>query len=706
MKRFLKIFLFFMFSVAALSVATILGFRYWLKNNLPQYIQEKTPYNITYKDLKIRFLQGDITVSKIRISNKNPGNQGIIGLEGNIDTIYISNLGMYDALVNKTVNSDEIQLSKPNLTITLAKPSSPKKEKKKNPIVFKNMMISNGNFVINRRNGFPLLKIKKLSLSVDNLDFTEEDELRKLPFVFDDYSLKGNDFELFPDEVYKVTAKNIDTENGKLSVKDFEILPQMKLKSFQQKFPYKNLVQFEASELSFNKTELKNNRISFNEILFSQPKLTLFESKMKKKRSENNLPYELDLKNVIFQNAQFDLKDFDGKQKLSVKNINASINDFLVNGETTKGKIPFSYKDYRIKTGDILFKVNEFYQLKMNELFANKEGWQFNDFSMLPLLSRQKFSKRIKTEKDWYHIKIAETKISGIDFKFTNNQPNVNINTIDFNGVEAIIFRSKFPKDDLSRKKMYSELLRSIKFPLLVKNLNVTNSYLQYEEDNINENPAGKLIFSDFNLKAQNLNSNKGFHKTLVPISIQCKFMKTSPMNVNWSFDTARNDDFFKISGNISNLPAENINLFVQPYLNITVQGEIRQLNFNYSGNNTHIFGDMNMIHKDLKVSILDKETKQKKKFLSALVNLFVKSNSKKFPESVEVDVRRDNTKSFFNLFWRGIEEGLKKTLISKKIEQKEEKIKKTVEKVKEIKKKVDEDKETFKKKMNDRFKK
>ena len=684
----------------------ILGFRYWLKNNLPQYIQEKTPYNITYKDLKIRFLQGDITASNIKISNKNPENQEIIGLEGSIDTIYISNLGMYDALVNKTVNSDEIQLSKPNLKITLARPSTQKTEKKKNPIVFKNMLISNGDFVINRRNGFPFMKIKKLSLSIDNLDFTEEDELRKLPFVFDDYTLKGNDFELFPDEVYKVTAKNIDTEKGKLSVKDFEISPQMKLKNFQQKFPYKNLVHFEASELSFNKTALKNNRISFNEILFSQPKLTLFESKMKKKRSKKTLPYELDIENLVFQNAQFDLKDFDGKEKLSVKKINASINDFLVNEETTKGKIPFSYKNYSVKTGDVLFNINEFYQLKMSELLASKGGWQFNNFLMLPLLSRQEFNRRIKTEKDWYHIKIAETKISGINFNFTNNQPNVNVNTIDFNGVEAIIFRSKFPKDDLSRKKMYSELLRSIKFPLLVRNLNVTNSYLQYEEDNINDNPAGKLIFSDFNLNAHNLNSNKGFQKTLVPIAIQCKFMKTSPMNVNWSFDTARKDDFFKISGNISNLPAENINLFVQPYLNITVQGEIKQLNFNYSGNNTHIFGDMNMTHKDLKVSILDKETKQKKKFLSALVNLFVKSNSKKFPESVEVDVRRDNTKSFFNLFWRGIEEGLKKTLISKKIEQKEEKIKKTVEKVKEIKKKVDEDKATFKKKINDRFKK
>ena len=227
------------------------------------------------------------------------------------------------------------------------------------------------------------------------------------------------------------------SENGKLSVKDFEILPQMKLKDFQQKFPNKNLVHFEASELSFNKTALKNNRISFNEILFSQPKLTLFESKMKKKRSKKTLPYELDIENIIFKNAQFDLKDFDGKQKLSVKNINASINDFLVNEETTKGKIPFSYKDYRIKTGDILFKVNEFYQLKMSELLAIKEGWRFSNFSMLPLLSRQEFSRRIKTEKDWYNIKIAETKISGIDFKFTNNQPTVNVNKIDFNHIST-----------------------------------------------------------------------------------------------------------------------------------------------------------------------------------------------------------------------------------------------------------------------------
>ncbi len=177
-------------------------------------------------------------------------------------------------------------------------------------------------------------------------------------------------------------------------------------------------------------------------------------------------------------------------------------------------------------------------------------------------------------------------------------------------------------------------------------------------------------------------------------------------MNVNWSFDTSKIDDSFKISGNISNLPASQVNLFLKPYLNVSVEGYINRLNFDFNGNNAQIFGQMNLKHQNLKVNILDKNTKEKKKFLSAVINLVVKTNSNKFPDNVEVNVKRDPTKSFFNLFWRGIEEGLKKTLISKKIEQKEEKIKKTVEKVKEIKKKVDEDKATFKKKINDRFKK
>ncbi|MGZ5198034.1 MAG: hypothetical protein ACXWB7_08795, partial [Kaistella sp.] len=50
------------------------------------------------------------------------------------------------------------------------------------------------------------------------------------------------------------------------------------------------------------------------------------------------------------------------------------------------------------------------------------------------------------------------------------------------------------------------------------------------------------------------------------------------------------------------------------------------------------------------------------------------------YPESVAVDnVKRDPAKSFFNLFWQGIQEGLKKTLIGANVENTEKTVRNTV---------------------------
>ena len=55
--------------------------------------------------------------------------------------------------------------------------------------------------------------------------------------------------------------------------------------------------------------------------------------------------------------------------------------------------------------------------------------------------------------------------------------------------------------------------------------------------------------------------------------------------------------------------------------------------------------------------------------------------------ENVTVaNVKRDPTKSFFNLFWRGIEDGLKLTLIGKNANKTEQSIKETINSVNEIK--------------------
>ncbi|MFP3835923.1 hypothetical protein SCA31_23800, partial [Chryseobacterium sp. SIMBA_028] len=76
------------------------------------------------------------------------------------------------------------------------------------------------------------------------------------------------------------------------------------------------------------------------------------------------------------------------------------------------------------------------------------------------------------------------------------------------------------------------------------------------------------------------------------------------------------------------------------------------------------IGGNFYFNYTDMRVNFLNKNTGKEKKVLSAIANIFVKNDSKGEPSHVEVDVKRDSNKSFFNTLWQGIMEGLKKYLI------------------------------------------
>ena len=399
-----------------------------------------------------------------------------------------------------------------------------------------------------------------------------------------------------------------------------------------------------------------------------------------KKPTFDGIAFPLIVRNLQLKNSNLIL----GKSNnpLQFNDLNANLKNIEMNETTIKGKMPFKIGYYGFSTRNFNYKT-QFYRFSASLLKLNKNAAQISNFEMRPTLSRAEFIRKIPTEKDLYNLKINQISMNG-NWDFASSSPYLSASQLTLDGMNAEIFRSKIPKDDLSEKPLYSKLLRSIKMPMFIEQMTIKNSFLQYEEDTKKSDGPGKLTFDQFTMNVKNLNSGKMKGKpTLVPIQIYCRFMNVSPMNVNWSFDTANMNDAFAISGNISDLPASGINPFIEPYLKIRAIGNISDLIFNFKGNYQGLNGTLKMKHKDLRVSIL-KETGEKNKLLSAVANIFVRSDSGKYPESVLVDhVQRDKTKSFFNLFWKGIEEGLKKTLIGKNIEVTEKKVKNTVENTK-----------------------
>ncbi|WP_027382808.1 AsmA family protein [Epilithonimonas caeni] len=692
LKKLLKITAIVLGSVLILIVLLNIGFSLWLKYKLPDYLKTKTPYEITYESLNVEILSGSISANQIKIKTKQPNNLETIALDGSLDNLNISRLSIIEFLRNNQIEANSIKLINPNLKVRLANPRTGKNKKNPNPFTIKNIEIKKGNIEVYKSENTKFFSASNFDLDVKNLSLNQNPD--ELPFALDGYKISANQFYAQISDVYSLNSSELKTVNGELTINDFELKPLIDFKNWEQNFKtQKTLYDIKSKSISFNDLIFNKTKLSFKNAQVIDPIFILQnrDSKIVRQNKEKS-NFNIDFENFDIKNGQFSILRPNGKKSLSLAKFDANLKGFLMDEETSKNKIPFTYKDYKVSGNQFFYDAGKYYNMDLSSFEMTSQNIDLKNFKLKPKVSRAEFVRMIPMENDLFDISANRVQLLGLNWKFENDKPNINLKNAKLTNVDANIFRSKIPKDNPKEKLLYSKLLRTIKFPLIIENLNLIQSKLVYEEDTPDSHGPGKVIFTNFNMDVKNLNSNKQKGgNTKVPIMINCKFMDVSPMKVNWNFNTADMRDNFTIGGSIHNLPAVDINPFIKPYLNVSATGTITSLNFDFKGNNDIMNGKFRIAHKDLKVSLLDKKTREKKKFLSAVVNLVVRKDSKQFPESVDVYVERNKERSFFNLFWKGIEDGLKKTLISINVDKVKENVEDVKETVKETKKKIKE---------------
>ncbi|PQA90087.1 hypothetical protein B0A69_21290 [Chryseobacterium shigense] len=575
----------------------------------------------------------------------------------------------------------------------------PKKaEKKLNfEINLEDIKLTNASILINQPDGNRLLSGKAINVKVNQLKFDKVTAEEVVPVGYKDFHFSGRDIQYSNHQNFSVESIALNPKSGE--IRNMILSPGSPDAG-------KGSMDLKTGHIAFNINKLefidKKLNLDLKDVLVENVNGTI---KAGGNKPEKN-PGRSIINSVIVR--KISLKNSDivydkEKQPLAFHDLNATVNTIEIAPKPNNQGLSFKVKDYFLTTRNFAYRT-KFYNLSAGLLKLNKNKIQVNNFIMKPLVSRAQFIKMIPVEQDLYDIKVSQIAADG-HWELFSDRKSINASHVTVLGADANIFRSKIPNDDPKIKPLYSKLLRSIKIPLTVNNLDLKNSILVYEEDTPQSAGPGKLTFANFNMNVKNLNSAKAKGKpTQVDIRINCSFMNLAPLSVNWNFDVADHNDRFSISGKTSNLPASGINPFIRPYLHVTAtSGTIQEMLFNFKGNPAGLHGTFNLKHKDLKIAVLNKNNHEKKGVLTAVANLFIRSNSGKFPEAVEVDnVERDPTKSFFNLFWKGIEQGLKKTLIGKSVDKTEKTVKKAVTSVKEVKKSVKELKQEIKAKKEE----
>ena len=474
------------------------------------------------------------------------------------------------------------------------------------------------------------------------------------------------------DAAFYITYKDADFSllKRRISATEVKVIPTESLNNPEiKKGIFADVKSIEILNIDLYKVIFKNT-ISAGKLIVLEPKAILFESEKDEKKEESQA---IDLINKIIYVSDIVIKDgsfqiianSETTARLNVANIDCELAGILVTNKSLSRKIPFEFATYNFSCDSIYYRPSVEYHITAKNLKTDNNSLIVEKFAYSPEFSRPEFVKRMKTEKDIFGILADTIKLNNMNWGFVNEEFFFKTESLVVENPSADIYRPKMPADDLTRKKMYSELLRGIPFDMKIDTLKLNNAKLVYEEEKGFDKGPGILSFDRFYMKTTGISSAYKQKKVEdVRIRIDCRFMKVSPFKVNWSFNVLDKSDAFNINGTIFDFPAADLAVFTKPYTNTQMEGVLEEVRFNFNGNNQISKGTFELKYDDLKVEILRKDRERKNKVVSAIANIFVKKSSKEELKKAEVAVDRIPEKSFFNLLWISIADGLKQILI------------------------------------------
>ncbi|TXD82343.1 hypothetical protein ESY86_15030 [Subsaximicrobium wynnwilliamsii] len=410
-----------------------------------------------------------------------------------------------------------------------------------------------------------------------------------------------------------------------------------------------------------------NANINLDRIVLNAPEITYFHNKLIKneayKGSGNaKLKQDVNVKSFEILNASIEVFDQASDSLIfKTNNLEFKLEGISVNAETLASKLPLEFKDLTFSTKNLKFQTNEFDDLYVDSISVTKTHSKFSGVAIKTKYSKSELSQRIKKERDHFDVTIASAEVFEQDAGFHGDSIfDFRSKKVLINGLKLNVYRDKLVADDPTRKDLYSKMLRELKFNLALDELLIEESSILYEEKVKQDKPAGELQFGQ--LEASMLNVGNTYEAP-VEIEISTNFMKSTPLKVNWDFDVQDVNDHFIFKADLGLLKAEDLNPFMTPNLNITLDGELNKTFFTIDANANTGSIDLKTDYAQFDINILKGDGKDKNKLLSGIVNLFVAKTSQKKEDDYRYgnaeNVERDKTKSVFNFVWLNAKSGL-----------------------------------------------
>ena len=382
------------------------------------------------------------------------------------------------------------------------------------------------------------------------------------------------------------------------------------------------------------------------------------------------------IQKLIISNMNFTMvnqNESKGKST-SLKHLSILIDDFTVDKlaankrDTSATSLSLKVKLCRISTPDSLYRLN----FKNTCFSPGKRSISVSEVSLMPRLDKATFYKRVKYDKDRFHLLYNNITMRNIDTRSFLQRQQIHIGTVAVGSSWGEILNNyNWPKrrPPLRPQPYPHQKLQQLAFDITIDTMNMHKGYFRYviaakkSEENATlfmANTEGQFFNITNNVLAKKRNP-------FIICTMRTRMMGAGNTYVTDKFNLTSKTGAFSTTVQMGPMDGALLNPLAKPLAMIAVKsGRINKMLMHINADTHHAKGNIDLYYTNMKVALLKHDDKtntlKKRGLLSFLTNALMPNdnpkNNGKFRKG-PVNVTRGPRESFFGLLWKCSLDGL-----------------------------------------------
>jgi hypothetical protein len=228
-----------------------------------------------------------------------------------------------------------------------------------------------------------------------------------------------------------------------------------------------------------------------------------------------------------------------------------------------------------------------------------------------PLTGDEAFFAAHEFQTPRFHVVVPECRVLGLAYGELLQGKEYRARSVHFSNpsFDALLNRDKPPQPFVKSPLMVHEALASIRQPLQIDSLSITNGHLTYCERLVVGADPAVLTFGAVSLSVEGI-ANRGQPAAAIQLRGQGNLMDAGTLKVLMSIPITPPDFALHYSGSLSAMDLTRLNAFLEIAEHTRIKsGSAQEAAFEINVTAGQARGRVRGIYKDLEIAVLDKQT-------------------------------------------------------------------------------------------------